>query len=64
MSKISENNAKKENYKKAEFYIKKYLGEISLHFNLEMSEIKKILMRIIKGKDTSKKWWQIFSKSL
>ena len=62
MSKISENNAKKENYKKAEFYIKKYLTEISVHFNLEMSEIKKILMRIVRGKDTSKKWWQFFVK--
>lgn len=64
MGKISENNVKKENYKKAEFYIKKYLGEISLHFNLEMYEIKKILIKIIKRKDTSKKWWHFFSKSL
>jgi CRISPR/Cas system CSM-associated protein Csm4 (group 5 of RAMP superfamily) len=64
MDKISENNAKKEKYKKAEFYIKKYLGEISVHFDLEKSEIKQILTKIIKGKDTSKKWWQIFSKSL
>ena len=64
MGKISENNAKKENYKKAEFYIKKYLGEISVHFDLENSEIKKILIKIIKGKDTSKKWWQFFSKRL
>ena len=64
MSKISENNAKKENCKKAEFYIKKYLGEISVHFNLDMNEIKKILLKIVRGKDTSKKWWHFFSKSL
>ena len=57
-------NLKKENYRKAEFYIKKYLGEISVHFNLEMWEIKKILHKIIRKKDTSKKWWHFFIKSL
>ena len=56
------NNIKKDTYKKAEFYIKKYLGEVSLHFNLEKKEINKILYRILKQKDTTKKWWQFFIK--
>ena len=64
MQKASLDNLKKENYKKAEFYISKYLGEICVHFNLEMWEIKKILSKIIKKKDTSKKWWQIFLKTV
>ena len=64
MKNASLDNLKKENYKKAEFYINKYLGEISVHFNLEMYEIKKILAGIIKKKDTSKKWWHFFVKTV
>ena len=63
MENISLDNLKKENCRKAEFYIKKYLGEISVHFNLEMWEIKKILNRIVRKKDYTKKWWQFLIKS-
>ena len=64
MENVYPDNLKKENCKKAEFYIKKYLSEISVHFNLEMYEIKKILNKIIRKKDTSKKWWHFFLKPL
>ena len=65
MDKVTDvNNTKKDDYKKAEFYIKKYLAEVSLHFNLEKKEINKILYRILKQKDTTKKWWQFFVKQL
>lgn len=65
MENLTENNLlKKENCKKAEFYIKKYLGEIRLHFDLNSNDIKKILIRIVRKKDTSKKWWKFFIKNL
>ena len=65
MSNIENTLIQKESFKKAEFYLNKYLNEIARHFELKENDIIKILFNLaIKKKYTTKKWWQFFVKPL
>lgn len=58
---------KNDNPKIAEKHINRYVLDLQRHFNLSDAQLVKILNNCIstyKKKDTSKKWWQFFQKSV
>lgn len=58
---------KNDSPKIAEKHITKYILDLQRHFSLSDSQVVKILSSCLcsmKKKDTVKKWWQFFQKSI
>lgn len=54
-------------FKKVETYIKKYVQELQMHFDISDDELSKILANIltdIKSKNPSRSWWDVIKSKL